>query len=302
MKHDKKAIKYNCIFICLLLFSINSYGQTAKSTAMTSKPPLQFAIINPDIGNPKVVLASFKPLMRWMGSKVKRKIIVRIYSDVDKMVKELKAGNVDLGFTGILEYFKIQEKFPIKPLLTITRHKHPYYTSCFVVTAKNKDKKIKDFKGKRFGYTSFHKAQGGLYPQILLLHNGFSPDLNKFFSSTKAYYSDINGVYDLLRNKIDACSLSESTLNILKSTSPGISRKLIVLYKQEKLMFSPFFYRADLDKKLRNRIIKENLLFIKTIQGRQLLMMFKVDGLKPVKDEDYAADHKFAMELGYIKK
>ncbi|MFC1851134.1 phosphate/phosphite/phosphonate ABC transporter substrate-binding protein [candidate division CSSED10-310 bacterium] len=268
--------------------------------AQSSSDTLRFVIVNPEIGNPQTVLASFKPLMHWMSNKVKRKIEVIVLPDVEKTVAELEAGTIDMGYTGIIDYFKIQTQFQIEPLVTIVQRKKPSYTSCFVIPLKFKDKSLKDFKNTKFGYTSFHKVVGGLYPQVFLLDNGYSPKLEDFFSEVKSYYSDISAIYDILKGAIDACAISLATLNTLKITSPGLVRNLHILHQQEGLMFAPFFNRADMDSALKEKIITETLAFSKTIEGRQLLMMFKVDDLKIVTDKDYEADRQRAIRLGYI--
>lgn len=269
--------------------------------AQDEEKPLRFAIVDPEIGNPQTVLASFKPLMKWMSDKVKRKIVVEIYPDPQSTIEALRNNTVDYGYTGIVDFFKIQQEFAIEPMITIEKKGEPFYTSSLIIRKEDEGKKLEDFRGQKFGYTSLHKAQGGLFPQIVLKKSGYDPDVSKFFSSVAPYFADVTAIFDLLKKSIDICAISMNTLDTLKMTSPGLLTKIHVLQKEENLMYAPFFIRTDMDPALRKKIVDEALAFAKTIEGRQLLMMFKVDGITAVTMADYQADRQRAIDLNYIK-
>ncbi|MFC1851465.1 phosphate/phosphite/phosphonate ABC transporter substrate-binding protein [candidate division CSSED10-310 bacterium] len=272
----------------------------ADQPTLSASDELYCAIVNPDIGTPEVVRTAFKPLFEYLSKKVKRKIIVVIRPSVQKTVEELKAGKIDFGYTGIVDYFKMGAQFPIKPALTFVKWGKNSYTACFTVRSSDRNLTLKDFKGRRLGYTSFHKTFGGIYPQILLTEQGVKSSFKEYFSHVKAYYSDVSSLQDLLTQKIDVCVVSLSTLKVLKNSSPWLVKGIVILYKQEGLMFAPIFYRADMDEKIREGLISGTIEFFKTTRGDQLMMMFKINGVQRVTDEEYEPDRQRALKLGYI--
>ena len=106
----------------------------------------------------------------------------------------------------------------------------------------------------------------------------------------------------LLKGKIDVCVASMHTINILKQTAPHLVKNLHIYHSLEGLMFSPIFYRRDLDKSLVDTLVKAAIEFGDTVEGKQLNMMFKLDGIKAVKASDYDADLKRAVTLGLMTK
>jgi len=293
-------MKKNILYIaCTIVFILNIV--TSKHAA-AENPPLVLAIINPDIGTPKTVKTSFKPLIKWLSNKSNRSINIIIIPDSETTIKELKAGKIDIGYTGVVDFFRIQNKFPVKPGITFVRGEKNYYTSCFIVRKKDKDLPLDSFKGKKYGFTSFHKTFGGLYPQIFLHENKFSKSLDDFFSSVKSYYSDAEGIIDLLKGKIDVCVASLHTINTLKQTAPHLVKNLHIYHQLEGLMFSLIFYRDQVDDELKDTLVNESIAFGETIEGKQLLMMFKLDGIKAVTNKDYEADRQRAVKLGLIPK
>ncbi|MBN2383736.1 phosphate/phosphite/phosphonate ABC transporter substrate-binding protein [bacterium] len=279
----------------------NPPGPAQSENAVDDGSTLRFVVVNPEIGSPETVLSSFKPLMKWMSDRVKHKIDLVILPDIEQTVTALKKGEVDLGYTGIIDYFSIEQQYPIKPMVTIVKNGASSYTACLVVHSNNKEMTIESLRGTPFGYTSFHKVTGGLFPQTLLFEKGLGSDLEKFFSEVKPYYSDITAIRDLLTGSIKSCSISHATLDILAINSPGLVRNLHVLASLDGLMFAPFFYRANLDRELKDTLIEEILKYVRTSEGQQLLMMFKVDGLTRVSEEDYQRDKNRARLLGYLK-
>lgn len=282
--------------VLVLLFSFIATFCPAEESEI-----FHFAIVNPEIGNPRTVLSSFKTLMDWMSGKIKKKIVVTIYDDVDQTIKALDESKIDAGYIGMLDFFLVQTQTLIQPMITIVRDDSTTYTSCLLVRIADREKKIADFKKAKFGFTSFHRAIGGFYPQLYLLENGFDPDIEKFFSVSTAYFSDITALTDLIKGVIDICAVTKATLKTLQITSPGIVKNVHILDELEGLMYAPFFYRNGLDPTLRDKVIEESLAFSKTIEGRQLLMMFKVDGLRAISDNDYHTDRERARKLGYLK-
>ncbi|MFC1850793.1 phosphate/phosphite/phosphonate ABC transporter substrate-binding protein [candidate division CSSED10-310 bacterium] len=285
------------LFIALLVSSI--YILPAISA---EKPALQFASVAPNAEQQKSFRGTFEPFFRWIGKNLGRQIEVNYLNQVEEAVTRFKAGQLDYGSAGIVEFFQIQEQFPVQVILTMVKNKKTSYDACFVVNKKHAHCQLKDFKNKKIGYTSFHYAQGGLYPQILLLEHGFGNRLEHFFSAVTPYFKDITALYDLILGKLDVCVVSRATLDILAETAPGIIQKIHVLYHQDGLMFSPVFVRADMAEDLRAAIVQKSIEFTKTIEGKQLLMMFQIDSLAAVSDREYEKDKKRARRLGFIKQ
>lgn len=283
------------IFSLLPLFEHQCFAQDEM------KPELNCSIVNPDIGTPEVVRTAFRPLFQYLMSKIGIKINVFIIPDVETTVSRLKENSIDFGYTGIVDYFRIEEQFPIKPALTFVKWGKNNYAACFAVRKNDTRKELKDFKGSPMGFTSFHKTFGGIYPQILLHEKGFPPELETFFSSVKPYYADIAAVQDLLASKIDVCIVTQSSINIFTTTTPWLIENMKILYQQDNLMFAPIFYRSDMDPEMREALIKHTLDFFSTPKGKQFMMMFRVDGVQRVTAEEYAPDRNRAMQLGYIK-
>lgn len=266
----------------------------------TETRPLYCVIANPDLGTPEVVRTAFKPFFDFLTQRVNRKIVIVMREDIGQVIDELKAGTIDIGYTGVVDFLKMEAAFPIKPGITFLKWGQSSYTGCFTVLKPNQSSTLADFKGKRLGFISFHKIFGGFFPEILLSEKGYPGPLEKFFSQVTSYYSEMTAIQDLLAKKIDVCVVSESSIEVLRETSPFLTGNLHILYRQEGLMFAPIFYREDMDPGLREELIKASFDFFNSPGGKQFMMMFKVDGISRVYDKDYDADRTRAVTLGYI--
>jgi len=262
--------------------------------------PFHCAIVNPELGTPEVVKTAFKPFFDFLTKRVGRPIVILIRDDVTTVIDELKTGLIDFGYTGVIDFLKIEAGFPIKPGITFLKNGRSDYTGCFTVLKASQDAALVDFKDKRLGFISFHKVFSGFFPEILLAEKGYPGPLESFFSQVTPYYSDVAAIRDLLEKKVDACVVSESSIKILSETSPVLTQNLHVLYRQEGLMFAPIFYREDMDPELREELIKAAFDFFSTSSGKQFMMMFKVDGITRIVASDYDTDRQRAIKLGYI--
>ncbi|MBN2381858.1 PhnD/SsuA/transferrin family substrate-binding protein [bacterium] len=287
--------RFTRIAFCLLFMIMTC-------TVMAQEPPLRCALVNPELGTPEMVKHSFRALFSYLSKRVNREIIVSIIPTVEETVEALKKNEVDFGYTGIIDFFQIQQGFNILPAATFTRGNKSQYTACLVVRVNEAGLSIKDYKGKRFGFTSFHKQYGGLYPEIILKENGLPTRLEDYFASVHPYYADVPVIYDLIKSKIDLCAVSEMTLETLKENSPALLKNISLIDRYPDLMFAPIFYRADMKPDLRDKLINELIAFIATSEGQQMMMMFKLDGVKTVSNEDYKQNRALAHRLNYITK
>jgi ABC-type phosphate/phosphonate transport system substrate-binding protein len=288
------AVLKTFFFVCLTLPFLWVPTASAESADLTC------AILNPDIATPQTVQNAFQPLFDRLTQKVKKKINVIVYDSLEKTVADLNARKIDFGYAGIIDYFRLEAKAPIKPSLTLMKNGKTNYAACIAIRKSDEKATLADLKGKRLGYISFHKFYGGLFPQILLRDQKLEHRLERYFSSTTGYYSEISAVQDLVVGKIDACIVSRDALDIFEATTPWIIQKIKVLDCLEGLMFAPIFQRKDLDEDMNKSLQEETILFFDTPQGKQFMMMFKVDGVKRVTGSDYDADRKRAIALGYL--
>lgn len=283
----------------MLIFTL-TLSLASNSSAQSDESVLYCAILNPDIATPKTVQNAFQPLLSRLTSTVNKEIKVVIYDNIDTAVADIKAGKIAFGYTGMIDYFRLESLAPIQPSLTMLKNGKTNYEACIAIRKSEEGATLPDLRGKRLGYISFHKFYGGFFPQILLKEQKLDYQLDHFFASTKGYFSDISAVQDLITGKIDVCIVSRDALDIFDVTAPWLINKITVMECQDGLMFAPIFNYSQLDEEINSALQNETIEFFKTPQGKQFMMMFKVDGVKLVTKSDYDQDRQRAITLGYI--
>lgn len=128
--------------------------------------------------SPEEQKAKLKPLVDYLGQKMKRSVNFEIAKDYATAVDLLVEEKVEMAYLAALTYIKARERnASIEPLVLPIDETtgRPWYTSVIVADTSKKIKSLKDLKGKRFAFVSPSSTSGFLMPLNALQAEGIDP-------------------------------------------------------------------------------------------------------------------------------
>lgn len=220
-------------------------------------------------------------------------------SDYSQLVNEFKKGTIDFAFMTGLVFIEAEREANAKALLKKVYGKNEFYYSAILVNSQSKIKKVKDLKGKRFGFVDVKSTSGYLYPRVILRKNGLdageglAPGENILSSSFFGTHEKT--LRALVDEKIDAIGVwaDEPTLKTGAWTEPPFAQ-------DKKVKFRVLDYSDPIPNDVfvvREQYFKENpmltLKFMETLIGlseepnNSLKKVFNVDRLTTATSRHY---------------
>ena len=147
-----------------------------------------------------------------ISERMGRKVEFYKPQDYSQLVDEFKNGKIDFAFMTGLVFIEAEREANAKALLKKVYGKNEFYYSAIVVNPNSPIKKVRDLRGKRFGFVDVKSTSGYLYPRVILRKNGLDageglvPNGNVLASSYLGTHD--NAMKALIEGKVDAVGVS----------------------------------------------------------------------------------------------
>jgi ABC-type phosphate/phosphonate transport system substrate-binding protein len=185
-----------------------------------------------------------------------------------------------------LEYFDLEGLGLLEPAFTGTRGKEDESLQFVLVTREDSaPSAISALRGMSLAIQSEYGADlGRMWIEVMLHDNGLGP-ADRFFRSVSSVSSPSAAALPVFFGKLGAGVVDRDSFELMEEMNPQLGAKLRVLSMSPPLIRGilcmdrrPVPYREDLIQGLRD--------LHQTPAGRQILMVFKSNRLKPVAPED----------------
>jgi len=120
--------------------------------------------------------------------------------------------------------------------------------------------------------------------ETLLLRRKLPP-LQKFFTSLEVEDNPSRAPTKVYFRQADACVVSQGTFEALKELNPRFGRNLRVLSESPPLIFGFFCAVRGIEPEVRRAFIETGIKLSDEVEGRQILTLFRVDGIVRFKPE-----------------
>ena len=274
-------------FIVLALFLSLIFSGIVYAEA--DKINMTFGIIDTDLGvTPTEIVEAVKPFQSYISEHLNCETKVVIIHTVPDMIEALKQGKIDFAYVSNLDYIRIKQALDITPLVMVVKAGSKTYKSLFIVRGDSNFNNISQLQGKKFIYTDRNSAHGYIFPNLYVRKN-YNKPLEEFFGQTITGKKDCDSILAVLYKKADVASVSNQTLDIMAQLKPRLSREIKTLNESQPFVQGPIFcYKKNFsDESFIKRFTDELLKMDKITEGKQTLLLFKIGGWTPAKDEDY---------------
>jgi ABC-type phosphate/phosphonate transport system substrate-binding protein len=81
--------------------------------------------------------------------------------------------------------------------------------------------------------------------------------------------------------KADACIVTRQVYNLTTELNPQLNNELVIISRKENLIPGVIAVDSRLSREFKNKITHAFVNMLKSVEGKQLLMLFKVNDLIP---------------------
>ncbi|MEW6662609.1 MAG: phosphate/phosphite/phosphonate ABC transporter substrate-binding protein [Bacillota bacterium] len=289
-------ISFVLLFILIALLFPVGCGSKEKSSSDNSRPEILRVGLIPN-QSPDKVKAQYEPFRKYLEEKLTMPVELFVATDYSGVVEAMAADKLDLAYLGGLTYVQARQIADIYPIVTEI---DPYsdttkYHSLIIVPATSPASSLKELKGKVFAFGDINSTSGSLYPRLMLEKAGLKvPDDFARVIYTGGHDATAQAVQN---GTVDAGGIEDRILYRLEEKGAVDPQKIKIIAKSDPIEGYPWVVRANLDKKLVDKITRAFL----EITDPQLLDLMRAVKYVPISAEDYDFVEREARRLGLIK-
>jgi phosphonate transport system substrate-binding protein len=227
---------------------------------------------------------------------------VSVAEDVAEIKRRLQEGPIGLVLLDPVEFFELAGLGLLEPAFTGTRGKDDESLEFLLVANQESGATtISDLRGKTLAIQSEYRADlGRMWIEVLFQDGGLGP-ADRFFSSVSSVTTPSAAVLPVFFGKAGAAVVDRASFEVMEEMNPQLGSKLRILAMSPPLIRwilcvdkRPATYREDLLQGLRN--------LHETPAGREILMVFKSNRLKPVDPKDLERVRTLCTKYRLISK
>jgi len=208
----------------------------------------------------------------------------RMYTNMRDMLRDLKAGKLDIVSGTALDYLGICKNVEVELAFVGVRQGRKAHSYRVLVHGDSGIMDVAGLKGKRLA-VKHGEEMGRLYLNTLLLRHGMR-EAPSCFSTVVEKGKFSQAVLAVFFGQADACVVTEGVLDTMIALNPQIGQRLKVLASSPRFVAQISFFRKEYDADARRSVVERALSLTGSAPGRQLLTLFRLDRLGLVKESD----------------
>lgn len=278
-----------CYFLALFCMSSVKSEENESSERKNAKPVLSFGfdtnvIITAEIKDVRTALDS------WMAKAAEENNIeqtTHIYTDFNSLFNSMKSGQLNAALISSLNYLYLSRKIDVEASFGALRSGKKTEKYILIVPAKSEISDINMLRGKKVVLRERDDI-GELFLNILLLRNKIE-QADKYFSNIIYKRSPSQVILSVFFGQADACIAAESVFNTMTELNPQVGSQLKVIAESNDLVSVVYCFSRSFDSETRLKVKDWLLNFGTTIRGKQLLDLFKIDGVYIINESDLSS-------------
>mgnify|MGYP003387159272 CR=1 FL=1 len=202
------------------------------------------------------------------------------YDDIKKMHKDLENAKLDYVSLNPLNLIKYFDLTKLEPSFSEGAKDINNLYLVVLVNAKSNIKSYKDFKNKKI-FINLRDPVSKMYIDYHYLKaNG---NLDIYYKNSS---SSQNSILKLFFNKADITIVRYKNYTTAIELNPQIAKKVLLFEKTTFRNTQIGMFRKNLDPQIKKMFSKQAYLLDKTVQGRQILDIYKTDKLEETNMKD----------------
>ena len=278
------------VLICAipLFFSLAmplvTLAQDKEISSKTVRPSIAFqnkVVVETEI---KDANSAIDYWIRTIAGRLNAELIGKIYENLELLHKDFKNGLIDWAILAPNDYVQfmndIEAELGPVPLIE-GKTKREYF---LVVRSDSSISHIGDLKGKRMAWVTENDA-GRIYVNTLLMQNKL-PEIEDYFDVCIDKRTFSQAILAVFFGQADACITNDKTFKTLGVLNPQIRERLKILAASPAYLHAVSIFKKNIDPKIKSDIENEVYNLNGTVEGKQILMLFRIDGMVPVHEPD----------------
>jgi ABC-type phosphate/phosphonate transport system substrate-binding protein len=231
---------------------------------------------------------------RVMGNRTPSNVVY--FNDSDEMERALLANEVDIVVLIAQEYVHLQERVPLRPVLSADYGRHFYGELLLLVRNDSGISRVEQLRGKSIRIESGQRGSIPIQWLDSYLMARVASDSHSFFSAITEYSKASQVIMPLFFKQSDACLASKDSLETMSELNPQIGRALRILETSPGFATGLLAVRSDIRNPRRDALVKAIREIHNDPKGRQLLTIFRINRLVDFKVEHMATIEKTLKE------
>ncbi|MBF0452885.1 MAG: PhnD/SsuA/transferrin family substrate-binding protein [Candidatus Magnetomorum sp.] len=219
---------------------------------------------------------------------------------IDKLSEKIRNNEIDIASTLSVDYLRMKKTLNIE--LAYARISNNSIAESYYVLAR-KDANISaisDLKDKRFALTKNDEI-AKLYINTLLLKE-FQQELSSVCSSITHKTKFSQSCYAVFFGDADACIVLQSTYDLLCELNPQVKQAVNIISISQPFVRFITFYRQNFEEHIKILFKNAVLSMFDHEEGKQMMMLFKVDGIQEIIDEHLESVANLIKEYETLKQ
>ncbi len=165
--------------------------------------------------SPAVMFKKFMPLAEYLGSRLNRKIDLKVAVDFQGAISDISQGVTQFCFMTPSTYIEAHKKYDVRVLVKALREGKPYQHSVIVARGDSTINTVEDLKGRSFAFGDPHSTSSHIVPRGMLLSAGVDiSDL--LYYNYLGHHDDVAKA--VLSGDFDAGGIMETTAQKFKDS------------------------------------------------------------------------------------
>jgi phosphate/phosphite/phosphonate ABC transporter binding protein len=263
-----------------------------QTAALAAEPPARNIHVGIVTGsNPDDVVNQWLPLVQYLTESVGRPFEIRIWEAYDDMLKDYRAGALDVLISGPLNYVTTHDKAGAILLAAPERVEGETFQGVIIARAGAPYATLADLKGSVFGFTEPYSTTGYLLPRLLMAKAGILQPAD-FFRQVVFLGHHSEAIDAVLTGRVDAAA---TVTYLVKEADPEGTR-LKALALTPLLPPETIFARPSLDPEIVEKI-RAALLTMHERVSPDILTRLRIQRFIAVSDETFDPIRSFLAEV-----
>jgi len=234
---------------------------------------------------PTTVEASLKPLFDAVARTAKVTYSLRTAATVSDLHRMLAEGVANLGGSSPLTFVQLAEKLKLRPVIKPVVAGSSDFRLLLLVRRSSGIARLEQLKGKTISLPEAPVVHQ-VYWDVFVAREGIRRPAG-FFAGIKKKKKLESSVLDVFLGEADACLIADVVYRAMVELNPQLAKDLVAIHTSTAFSNFPLFATP----KMRPDVLERGATALTTLHftkdGRQLLLMFKIDRLVRTQTSDY---------------
>jgi ABC-type phosphate/phosphonate transport system substrate-binding protein len=222
-----------------------------------------------------------------------------IYYDIESMIKDFKEKKIETVVVRSIDYLRIRDRIDSSLGLSQIKGGKKTVKYLLITRVDSNISDIRDLNKKKIAILK-NDDLGQIFLDLLLLR-AKKPEAKQYFSDIDIKTKPSQVLLSVFFGQNDACLVNENVLITMSQLNPQIEKKLKIIQESPGLVEGLSIFRRELPESYKKKVLDVGCNLDRTPRGKQILLLFKMDGTFQLFEKDLDSLKKLLAEYDRLK-